>query len=172
MLLVNLLPFALLAWLPNIIPFALALALHAVPTITGQLSPALVLASPYVRVVYGIWLLILWCATFNTITRYYLNEWIITTTRIIEIHQYGFFSREVSSLLLVKIQDVNVDVEGLFSTLLGFGQLEVQSAGTQEHFIMDDIPSPGWLRDIIMREIATLHADGRPVAGQSVGSSL
>ena len=114
----------------------------------------------------------LWSTCFNIITRYYLNEWIITSTRIIEIHQYGFFSREISSLLLIKIQDVNVDIQGILGTVIGYGQLEVQSAGTAEHFIMDDIPSPDGLRDIIMREISALHADGRPIVNSSTSGSI
>jgi hypothetical protein len=103
----------------------------------------------------------LWSAAFNTVTRYYLNQWIITNTRIIEIHQYGFFSREVSSVLLIHVQDVSSEVDGVFGTLLGYGELQVQSAGAEEHFTMDDIASPTVLRDLIMREIADLHADGR-----------
>jgi hypothetical protein len=170
-LFLNLLPFILLAWLPTIILPFLSFVLHTVPN-SANIPLASVTTIPYVRLVYGLWLLMLWSASFNTITRYYLNEWVITSTRIIEIHQYGYFSREVSSLLLIKIQDVNVDVEGLFGTLLGYGQLEVQSAGTAEHFIMDDIPDPSGLRDIIMREIALLHADGRVTVGGSTSSSI
>ena len=97
---------------------------------------------------------------------------VLNTARIIEIHQYGYFSREVSSLLLIKVQDVNINVDGIFGTVISYGQLEVQSAGTAEHFIMDDIPRPEHLRDVIMREIAALHGDGRTTVGGSVGSSL
>lgn len=160
-LLASLVPFALLAYLPSLfIPFV-----HFIATITphsGQVATFDIQDNGIVRLVYGLWLLMLWSAAFNTITRYYLNQWVITNTRVIEIHQYGYFSREVSSLLLVKIQDVNSDVEGIFETLLGYGQLEVQSAGTEEHFIMSDIANPQSLRDLIMKEIAELHADGSP----------
>lgn len=162
-LLISLVPFALLAYLPTLfIPF-IHFITNAVPN-SGNVVALTITASPLVRLAYGLWLIMLWSAAFNTVTRYYLNQWIITNTRIIEIHQYGFFSREVSSLLLIKIQDVNSDVEGIFETLLGYGQLEVQSAGTEEHFIMDDIANPTGLRDLIMSEIAALHADGLPAA--------
>lgn len=158
----TLLPLALLAWLPSIIIPFLSYILHVTAS-DAQIPSFSIQDSPYVRLVYGLWLLMLWSASFNIITRYYLNEWIITSTRIIEVHQFGYFSREVSSLLLIKIQDVNVQVDGIFGTLLSYGQIEVQSAGTAEHFIIDDIPNPNGLRDIIMSEIAALHADGRPL---------
>ena len=157
----ELVPFILLAFLPTLFQPFLHYIASTVPH-SGQVSPFEILDNPLLRIVYGLWLIIVWSAAFNTVTRYYLNQWIITNTRVIEIHQYGFFSREVSSLLLIKIQDVNSDVEGIFETLLGYGQLEVQSAGTEEHFIMDDIANPTGLRDLIMSEIAALHADGLP----------
>ena len=170
-LLLSLLPFAFLAWIPSLVPLVFAFIAQATPD--GALVPyASVLTGQYARLFYGLYLLVIWSAVFNTITLYYLNEWIITTTRIIEIHQYGYFSREVSSLLLIKVQDVNINVDGIFGTVISYGQLEVQSAGTAEHFIMDDIPRPEHLRDVIMREIAALHGDGRTTVGGSVGSSL
>jgi hypothetical protein len=155
----SLLPLMLLAWLP--VPLMDFLSKMS------QLGPGTIqlgfisFDNPLVRLLYGLWLLVLWSASFNIVTWYYLNEWIITTTRIIEIHQYGYFSREVSSLLLARVQDVNTNVDGLFGTLLDYGRLEVQSAGQEEHFTMSNIPDPGELRDLIMREIATLHLDGR-----------
>lgn len=160
-LLASLIPFALLAYLPTLfLPFVHFIAAN-VPH-SGQVATFDIAQNGIVRFVYGLWLLMLWSAAFNTVTRYYLNQWVITNTRIIEIHQYGYFSREVSSLLLVRVQDVSSDVEGLFGTLLGYGRIEVQSAGEQEHFTMDDIAGPQELRDLIMKEIAALHADGLP----------
>ena len=170
-LLLTLLPLILLAWLPALILPFLSYIIHLTPS-TVAIPEVSLENSPYVRLGYGLWLLMLWSAAFNIITRYYLNEWIVTSTRIISIHQFGFFSREISSLLLIKVQDVNVQVDGIFGTLLSYGQLEVQSAGTAEHFIMDDIPDPNGLRDSIMKEIADLHADGRQTVGGSVVSSV
>lgn len=157
-LVVQLVPFVFLAYLPTLfIPF-LQFVANAVPN-SGTIATLAIDDHGIIQLVYGLWLLMLWSAAFNTFTRYYLNQWVITNTRIVAIHQHGYFSREVSSLLLVKVQDVQSDVDGIFGTLLGYGQLEVQSAGTQEHFIMDDIAGPQGLRDLIMREIAILHGD-------------
>lgn len=160
-LFISLLPIAFAAWLPAFLLTVLA-GLPQTLADGSALPFQLIISSPYTRLFYGLWLLALWSTAFNLITRYYLNEWIITSTRIIEIHQYGFFSREISSVLLVKVQDVNVNIDGLFGTLIGYGQLEVQSAGTEEHFIIDDIPDPNSIRDLVMKEIALLHSDKAP----------
>lgn len=170
-LVLNLIPYAILAWLPTLfVPFVHYIA--SVAQHSGQVATFDITNIPLVRLVYGLWLLMLWSAAFNTITRYYLNQWIITNTRIIEIHQYGYFSREVSSTLLVRVQDVSSDVEGLFGTLLGYGELEVESAGEKEHFVMDDIADPQGLRDLIVREIAALHVDGLPPQAPAVQAAV
>lgn len=157
-LFLSLLPLAVAAWFPAFLLTILSSLPDAVAN-GASLPFDQIAGSPFARLMYGLWLLVLWSAAFNFITRYYLNEWIITSTRIISIYQHGFFSREISSVLLVKVQDVNVNVDGIFGTLIGYGQLKVQSAGTSEFFIMDDIPDPGGLRDLIMKEIAVLHAN-------------
>ncbi len=159
----ELLPFALIAWLPSLLPsvFETFMSLQQGSVATGSAIAALSalnMSSPWVSFFYGMWLLIIWCGAFNTFTRYYLNMWIITTTRIVYVHQYGFFSREVSSFLLNHVQDVTTEIHGIFATLLGYGTLNVETAGdSSKTFHMHGIPSPTRYRDLIMKEIADLH---------------
>ena len=40
---------------------------------------------------------------------------------------------------LVRIQDVFFEKQGFIATLLGYGKLKVQSAGTDQEFIMEDV---------------------------------
>ncbi|HWH07081.1 MAG TPA: PH domain-containing protein [Candidatus Paceibacterota bacterium] len=151
------LPFALLALFPFLIPSLLSfVASNSPTTLTGLLS-ALTTDNPWVRLLLGLWWLVMWVAAFNAFTSYYLNQWIITSHRIIEINQRGFFNREVSSILLNHVQDVTSDVRGLFATLLGYGTITIQSAGADTFFHMQGIENPTALRDLVMREIAQLH---------------
>lgn len=167
-LLLELLPFALLAWVPMlIIPFVSSVV-SSVSIASSTSASAVDLFSSlsfeggWVQFLYGLWLLVMWIGAFNTFTRYYLNMWVITTTRIVYIHQHGFFSREVSSFLLVRVQDVTTEVHGLFGTLLGYGTLNVETAGdSSKDFKMTGIPNPTTLRDLIMKEIADLHEQGK-----------
>lgn len=107
---------------------------------------------------YCIWYLLVWMWAFAIFTRYYLTLWVVTSTRIVEIRQYGFFRREVSSCLLNHVQDVTTSVSGVFGTILGFGRLDVETAGHDEKFAMSGVTGPEGIRDLIMKEIAILHA--------------
>lgn len=157
----SLLPYALLAILPLIIPPFLVGMASANPE-AGMLFASLTPENPWFRLLLGLWWLSLWIGAFNSFTQYYLNHWVITTTRIVRIRQRGFFDREVSSFLLIKVQDVSTNVEGIFADLLGYGSVRVETAGdASRHFSMDGIADPTGMRDLIMAEIAALHASDR-----------
>jgi len=71
-----------------------------------------------------------WTAFFVRWTNYYLDVWYITPKRIIAIDQKGLFRREVTDLRFEKIQDVTSEISGIIGTLLSFGNLHVQTAGS------------------------------------------
>jgi hypothetical protein len=81
---------------------------------------------------------------------YYLDVWIVSTKRIVNIEQRGLFSRVVSELFLDKVQDVTVEVHGLLPTMMHFGDVIIQSAGENPRFFFDDVPKPYEIADIIM----------------------
>lgn len=153
----SLLPYALLAWLPTLVTSFLAGAAIANPE-TGALFARLTPENPWFRLFLGLWWLALWIGAFTSFTQYYLNHWVVTTTRVVRIKQHGFFDREVASFLLLKVQDVSTEVSGIFADLLGYGSVRVETAGdASRHFTMDGIKDPTGMRDLIMAEIASLH---------------
>jgi uncharacterized membrane protein YdbT with pleckstrin-like domain len=91
---------------------------------------------------YLLWLLFLWIILFTRFTDYYLDKWVITNKRIIDVDQRDFFSREVSSARYPKIQDATVESVGVVATLLNFGTITVQTAGTEQEFIFPLTPNP------------------------------
>jgi len=158
-LLVSFIPFLLLAWLPSVVPGLLVKLASASPE-SAALFGQFTTENPWFRLALGLWWLFLWIGAFNTFTQYYLNHWVITTTRIVRIRQHGFFNREVSSFLLAKVQDVSTSVDGIFADLLGYGCVRVETAGdASRHFSMDGVEDPTGMRDLIMSEIAALHSD-------------
>ncbi|MDO8624124.1 MAG: PH domain-containing protein [bacterium] len=145
----ELLPFAILALLPLALPKLLT---YVGPALPVQI-PSLDLTSPLAHVFLGVWWLLMWCGAFNRFTDYYLDAWVITNLRIVDINQKGFFHRSVSSLLLNRIQDITVTAQGILVSLLDIGDINVQTAGSVERFFMRGIPHPAQLRDIILKYV-------------------
>lgn len=141
----DLLPYAIMA----VVPFA-ALRLLTVLPLVAEFEAEM---QGGLRLALGIWLLLVWTAAWSSFTKYFLNAWIVTSLRIINIKQSRFFAREVSSLFLNRVQDVTTDVEGVLSSVLGIGDIKVQTAGEEIEFEMPGIPSPERVRNIILESI-------------------
>ncbi|MFA6963912.1 MAG: PH domain-containing protein [Patescibacteria group bacterium] len=84
---------------------------------------------------------------------YYLDVYIVTDRRIVDIDQAGFFHRQISELHLHQVQDVNARINGIFPTLLHFGDVMIQTAGERENFQFLSIPNPY----LVAKRIINLH---------------
>lgn len=94
-----------------------------------------------------------WIVAFTIWLDYYLDIWIITDQRVIDVEQVGLFSRVVSEVDLEKIQDVTSEVHGALSTIFGFGDIYIQTAAEEKRFKMKSVPHPVTTR----REIIKLY---------------
>ncbi len=147
----GLLPYAIFAALPFAIPNLLML----VPTFGGYAS-LFDFSTPLMRLSLGVWLLITWTGAWGAFTQYFLDIWVLTNTRLVDIDQKQYFSREVSSLLLSRVQDVTINVNGIIPSLLDIGDINVQSAGASvNEFTMKGIPRPSQMRDLILKYVPT-----------------
>lgn len=79
---------------------------------------------------------------FNSFIDYYLDVWIVTNKRIINIEQKGLFHREIAEHNLDKIQDVTGSQKGIFSTFFSFGDVHIQTAGEVQRFIFRQVDNP------------------------------
>jgi hypothetical protein len=136
--------FALLVLMPLLV-FLLIINIYPA-LLTGQLS--------YPLIVLGIsgYYIFIWLLLFFLFIDYYLDVSIVTSERIIDIEQDGFFSRIVAELRLYQVQDVTSEVKGFFPTLLNYGNVHIQTAGEVERFCFENVPNPEEVRDIIIKQ--------------------
>ncbi len=144
----ELLPYAIIA----VVPFALPKLLVFAPPM-AQYATFFDFQTPLMRAALGVWLLVIWTGAWGAFTKYFLSVWILTSQRLVDIEQRRYFSREVSSVLLSRVQDVTTDVTGVIPSLLGIGNINVQSAGATERFSMRGIPRPEQMRDLIFKYV-------------------
>lgn len=95
--------------------------------------------------------LFIWNLFFILWIDFYLDAWIVTNERIININQKGFFNRDISELKLTKIQDVTSEIVGFIPTILGYGNIYVQTAAEVERFTFHQIPNPNEVKNIIVQ---------------------
>ncbi|MCX6743205.1 MAG: PH domain-containing protein [Candidatus Parcubacteria bacterium] len=79
---------------------------------------------------------------FSAFIDFYLDVWIVTSQRIINIEQKGLFNREIAEHSLDKIQDVSGEQKGIAQTIFSYGNVHVQTAGEIQRFIFQQIDNP------------------------------
>ncbi len=82
---------------------------------------------------------------------YYLDIWIITSERIVNIEQKNLFARKISAFRLNRVQDVTADVKGVLPTLFHYGDVHIQTAGAKQEFIFKQIGDPYTITKIIIK---------------------
>ncbi len=86
--------------------------------------------------------ILFWTSFFYVWTKSYLDIWYITNQHIIAINQKELFHREESFMELNRIQDVSFEKNSFLATFLGYGRLKIQSAGSEQEFVID------WVKDV------------------------
>ena len=81
---------------------------------------------------------------------YLLNVFILTKQRVIKREQLSFFNFKEATLDISKIQDISVLQKGIMANLLNYGDLEIQTASSQNKFLFQQLPNPTALKQAIL----------------------
>ncbi|MBI2023273.1 PH domain-containing protein [Candidatus Giovannonibacteria bacterium] len=89
--------------------------------------------------------------TFLAWLDYYLDVWIITNERIVDIEQSGLFKREISEFMINKVQDVTIEIPNMTATVLKYGNITIQTAG-ERSFSIKQVPGVYKAKEVILSE--------------------
>lgn len=81
---------------------------------------------------------------------YYLDIWVVTNDRIVDIEQFGLFSRTISEVDLFRIQDVTTDVSGFFATIFHYGDVTVKTASDNIGVVFRNVHKPNEIREALI----------------------
>lgn len=105
---------------------------------------------PAINFFFSLYALGLTLYAFTVWADYYLDVWIITNRRLIDVEQHGLFSRTISELPMEKIQNVTLEIHGLMATILHFGNLKVETA-SRSTFVIRDAPHMYKAKGLILK---------------------
>lgn len=101
----------------------------------------------------SVYYLFIWLLLFNNLLDHFLDIWIVTNERIINIEQVNLFSRIVAEKQLDKMQDITVITHGFLPTMFNYGNVFIQTAGSVERFIFRQISHPKRVANTIMEAV-------------------
>lgn len=111
-----------------------------------------------------IWYLLTIFIIFEKFLTWYFNVNIITDERIIDVDFNNLIYKEISETEINKVQDVTYRMGGAIRTLFHYGDVFIQTAGTEENFEFLAIPRPeqvAKLLDQLREEEEREFLDGR-----------
>lgn len=100
------------------------------------------------------YLLVVAVITMAQVTDYFLDMWIVTNERIINIEQNGLFARTVSEMRLNQVQDISSHTHGFLETFLTYGDVTIQTAGEKLQFHFKNIDNPDEVKLTVARLVA------------------
>lgn len=125
---------AILVCLPPII--ALILPLFKIDFL---FSPA---AARFIAIYVLFYYLIIFSYVFISFLHWFYNVFIVTTERIVDIDYSDIVVHNIAITNLNHIEDVNYTQSGFIPTLFNYGDVFVQTAGTERNFEALAVPKP------------------------------
>lgn len=120
-----------------------------------NLAPAnFAVEQQFLHVLAGVWVLVSWMALAMFWTAYYLDVWVITDKHIYSVDQLSLFSRNIRTVSLDRIEEINIRIPGFLASAFGYGTLEVHTATPNENdAVFEGMPEPERVRTMILAEI-------------------
>ncbi|MFA6486074.1 MAG: PH domain-containing protein [Candidatus Magasanikbacteria bacterium] len=87
---------------------------------------------------------------YSYFVTFYLDVWIVTNDRLVDIRQMSLFSRTVAEVDLFQIQDATSEVKGFWASLFNYGNIYLQTAGPVPRFVLYNVTNPNYLRERIL----------------------
>ncbi len=134
--------------------FAVFFATLFLWVLLGVTLQVLELSEPILRFWQAFVILIGFLTLFVIWTNYWLDMWIVTNRRVVHVDQKNLFSRMIIATRIDRVQDVRAKVSGIIPTLLGFGDLHVQTAGANSaNMLIRGIANPNEVRREILHRL-------------------
>lgn len=112
-------------------------------------------ATPFPLFIFSAWMAIGVMGLATVWNNYYLDLWVVTDKRIVNIEQISLFNRDVMTMRLERVQDATVEVRGFWAEFFGFGNLTILSAshGNEGEKTFFGIPDPEGIKAIILSHV-------------------
>jgi len=129
-------------WITNLGWLILAVLFFFAPLILPFFPLIAFLPSNFQFMAIVLWYLLLTAFIFEQFLSWYFNVYLVTDRKIVDIDFHNLLYKEIATAELDKIQDVTYKMGGVIRTLFGYGDVFIQTAGTEPNFDFLAVPRP------------------------------
>ncbi len=136
-------------WITNV-PWVLVIVLMLVAPVFLRFFPLLdFLPGRFQFITLIGWYLLTTAVVFEKFLSWLFNVNIITDERIVDIDFPSLLYREISSAKIDQVQDISTKVGGFIRSLFNYGDVLIQTAGTEPEICFEAVPQPGQVAKIL-----------------------
>ncbi|MEK7105556.1 MAG: PH domain-containing protein [Patescibacteria group bacterium] len=107
--------------------------------------------TPLLALFASFYFLAIWMLVIQEIVDFYLDTWIVTNERVIDVEQFGLFRREAKECHLENVVDVTSEIHGMLQMIFKYGNVIAQTAGTTGQLNFKEVPQPDEVRQTILK---------------------
>lgn len=130
------------------------------PLVLGNLKLPFVIPGGYILVGTLSWYLFTLGFILTSFLRWFFNIYIVTTERIVDIDFIHILFKEFSEARLVNIQDITYNTGGIFESFFNYGNVLIQTAGTQPNFDFMSVPRPDHVVQTVSELVEKVKKEG------------
>ncbi len=146
-------------WIIIAIVFLLA-PLVFFPMILANLKLPFAIPAGYILVGILLWYLATTGFILMSFLRWFFNIYIVTNERIVDIDFIHILYKEFSEARLVNIQDITYNTGGIFESFFNYGNVLIQTAGTQPNFDFLSVPRPNTVVQTVSELVEKVKKEG------------
>ncbi|MFH0988146.1 MAG: hypothetical protein V1763_02135 [Parcubacteria group bacterium] len=106
--------------------------------------------------------------SFSSFIDYYLDVWLVTNQRIIDIEQKGLFARIISEEEIDRVINITSETKGFWATVLNYGDVYIETAVHKQRFAFRQIP----FAEQVAQKISNMVSDYRKLKGTGNGGAV
>jgi len=99
------------------------------------------------------WLLLIWLALFALWTNYYLDLWIVTNRRVVNVDQINLFRRAITTWQFENIQEITTETQNPIQNFLNYGLIDIRAGPDKREARMEGIPRPEEISALMLKQM-------------------
>lgn len=112
-------------------------------------SPIMLPSTKVVYLYIATYYLLIFGFVLLNFTLWYFQAGLVTQNRILDVNLSGILYRQISEAKTERIEDVTYSQAGFIRSLFNYGNVLVQTAGSEDNIEYDKVPKPAKVGDII-----------------------
>ncbi len=138
-------------FITNIPWILISLFMFLVPSILSELNVINVVPQRFQTVILLIWYLFSMAYFYEKFLSWYFQVAIVTDERVVDVDFVSLTYREMTAAKIDMIQDITVQMGGLFQSTFNYGSVNIQTASERPMIEFHNVPKPDAVARILRR---------------------